>query len=188
MAKTEATKQAELDIWKATAKQGVFGCFEVTIGWFGKERVDFMTYDTKGVWRCFEIKVTKSDFHSTAANTFVGHYNYYCLTRELYEQVKDEIPSHIGVYVGRDCVRKSKRQELKADEQVLKDSLIRSLCREVDKQIQSGNPTLIEFYKREKAEAKRNEKYWYNQYQTVMSTVVDRYGYDWDKKEKIFEE
>jgi hypothetical protein len=27
---------------------GVFGCFEVTIGFHGRERVDYMTLDTKG--------------------------------------------------------------------------------------------------------------------------------------------
>lgn len=185
MAKTEETKQAELDIWKSTAKQGVFGCFEVTIGWLGKERVDYMTYDTKGLWRCYEIKISKTDFHSKAANTFIGNYNYYCLTKQLYEEIKEEIPSHIGVYIGCDCIKKAKKQKLKIDEQVLKDSLIRSLYREVNKQIQSGNPTLIEFYKREKAEAERNTRYWYDSYKSILKTVIDRYGYDWDKKDNI---
>ena len=35
--KTEDTKRLEMAIWNATNKQGVFGCFEVTIGWFGKD-------------------------------------------------------------------------------------------------------------------------------------------------------
>lgn len=71
--KTEETKRLEMAIWNATNKQGVFGCFEVTIGWFGKERVDYMTFDTKGDFRCYEIKVTKADFHSTCHNSFVGN-------------------------------------------------------------------------------------------------------------------
>lgn len=57
MAKTEETLLIENSIYRETNCQGVFGCFEVTIGWFGKERVDYMTYDTKGIWRCYEIKV-----------------------------------------------------------------------------------------------------------------------------------
>ena len=57
MAKTEETLLIENSIYRETNRQGVFGCFEVTIGWFGKERVDYMTYDTKGIWRCYEIKV-----------------------------------------------------------------------------------------------------------------------------------
>mgnify|MGYP000163993137 CR=1 FL=1 len=60
--KTEETKRLERAIWKATNKQGVFGCFEVTIGWFGKERVDYMTYDTKGVFRCYESRSQRRIF------------------------------------------------------------------------------------------------------------------------------
>ena len=90
--KTKKTLKLEKQIYNATKKMGVFGCFEVTIGFFGKERVDYMTYDTKGIFRCYEIKVSKSDFHSNAKLSFVGHYNYYVLTRKLYEEVKDEIP------------------------------------------------------------------------------------------------
>ena len=72
-----------------TNKRGVFCCYEVTIGWYGKERVDYLTYDTNGVWRCYEIKVSKSDFYSKSHNTFLGHFNYYVMPEELYEQVKD---------------------------------------------------------------------------------------------------
>ena len=87
MAKTEETLRLERSIFKANKKMGVFGCFEVTIGFFGKERVDYMTYDTKGIFRCYEIKTSLSDFHSKAKKTFCGHYNYYVLTKELYEKV-----------------------------------------------------------------------------------------------------
>ncbi len=85
IAKTELTLTLEREIWRATNKQGVFGCFEVTIGWFGNERVDYLTYDTKGTWRCYEIKISKTDFRSKAKNTFIGHYNYYVMPQELYE-------------------------------------------------------------------------------------------------------
>jgi len=180
MMKTEQTLDLERKIWKATHRQGAFGCFEVTIGWFGSERVDYMTYNAKGEFRCYEIKVTKSDFHSKAANTFIGHYNYYVMPPELYNEVKNEIPPHVGVYAGKACVKKARRQELQVDEQILKDSMIRSLCREVTKQIQSGNPTLIEMYRRESAEEKRRADYWYKQYQTIMRAVIERYGENWD--------
>lgn len=145
MAKTPETIQLERSIRSATNKIGTFGCFEVTIGWFGKERVDYMTYDTKGIWRCFEIKVSLSDFRSGAHNTFCGHFNYYVMPDELYEKVKHEIPSHVGVYIGYErkgykrmiydarSVKKAKRQELTEDEQVLKNSMIRSLTRDADK-------------------------------------------------------
>ena len=113
-----------------------------------------MTYDTKGIFRYYEIKVSKADFHSPAAKSFVGHYNYYVLTRELYDQVKEEIPDWIGVYIGSCCVKKVKKQDLSGKEykmrrsingrsteisipwtDILKDSMIRSLYRDSDKLI-----------------------------------------------------
>lgn len=130
MAKTEETLHLEDCIYSATKKQGVFCCFEVTIGWWGKERVDYLTYDTKGVWRCYEIKVSLSDFHSKAAKTFVGHFNYFVLTRELYDKVQAQIPDGIGVYVGGECVRRAKRKPLAVDENILFKSMVRSLYRE----------------------------------------------------------
>lgn len=181
MAKTEATLQLERDIWSATHKQGVFGCYEVTIGWFGKERVDYMTYDTKGIWRCYEIKVSKSDFHSEAHNTFIGNFNYYVLTKELYEQIKDEIPVHIGVYVGNSCIKRAKRQELGEDEQVLKNSMIRSLYREVDKQIKSDTPLLIEQITRSRDRYKKESEKHRKQYWDLLREVQDKYGTRWNK-------
>lgn len=186
--KTEKTLELERLIWRATNSQGTFGCFEVTIGWFGSERVDYMTYNTKGEFRCYEIKVTKSDFHSKAANTFLGHYNYYVMPPELYKEVKDEIPAHIGVYTGETCIKKARRQELVVDARVLKDSLIRSLCREVQKQVASGSPTLIEIYKREVAEEKRRADFYQRRLEGTMREVLKRYGANWDAEPVLFDE
>lgn len=144
MAKTEATIELEKAIWGATSKQGTFGCFEVTIGWFGNERVDYMTYDTNGIWRCYEIKVSKPDFHSKAHNTFIGHFNYYVMPQELYELVKDEIPKEIGIYIGGTLAKRPKKQELKVDEQILKDSMIRSLYRENEKFVKTCDNKYID--------------------------------------------
>ena len=55
--KTKETLDLEKSLFRFTNRLGTFGCFEVTIGWAGKERVDYMTYDTKGDFKCFEIKV-----------------------------------------------------------------------------------------------------------------------------------
>lgn len=150
--KTKKTLKLEKQIYNTTKKMGVFGCFEVTIGFFGRERVDYMTYDTKGIFRCYEIKVSKSDFHSNAKLSFVGHYNYYVLTRKLYEEVKDEIPDWVGIYVGETLVKSPKKQDIgdkiykyrrtingRSSEltipyiDMLKESLIRSLYREANK-------------------------------------------------------
>ncbi|PEB86028.1 hypothetical protein COM94_16680 [Bacillus thuringiensis] len=160
MAKTEATIEMERQIYAVTKKQGVFGCFEVTIGWFGKERVDYLTLDTKGIWRCYEVKVSVSDFRSKANKTFCGHYNYYVMPRELYEKVKDEIPSHIGVYIGGWLEKRAKKQELAVEEDILKASLIRSLSREADKLIKSDNPSTVESLQRQiRYERKQKEEY-----------------------------
>ena len=46
---------------------------------------------------CFEIKVTKSDFHSKHGHNFIGNLNYYVMPYSLYKQVENEIPENIGV-------------------------------------------------------------------------------------------
>lgn len=181
IAKTEQTIALEREIWKATRKQGVFGCFEVTIGWFGDQRVDYMTYDTNGIWRCYEIKVSRPDFHSKAKNTFIGHFNYYVMPKELYEQVKDEIPAHVGVYVGGRCVKKAKKQPLIIDEQVLKDSLIRSLYREAEKVIKADNPNIIDSLNRQLKEQKARANRYYRDYWDLMRYVEEKFGTKWRK-------
>lgn len=162
MGKTEETLQLEKSIFRATKKTGVFGCFEVTIGFFGRERVDYMTYDTKGIFRCYEIKTSVSDFRSKSKNTFCGHYNYYVLTKEVYEKVKDEIPKHIGVFVNGSYPKKPIKQELAVPIDILKDSMIRSLCRESDKLFHSSDKRKFERARialdKEKQEVKKLEK------------------------------
>lgn len=46
---------------------------------------------------CFEVKISRSDFHSPNGHNFVGNLNYYVMPYELYKQVKDEVPEGIGV-------------------------------------------------------------------------------------------
>lgn len=180
--KTETTQQLERDIWIATHKQGVFACYEVTIGWYGDERVDYMTYDTKGVWRCYEIKCSKADFYSQAKKTFVGHFNYYVLTRDLYEQVKDDIPAHIGVYVGHYCVKRAKKQLLAADEQVLKNSMIRSLSREAEKLMKSDDPQFVRRMHRIIENERREKERYRDQLNALHNKIINKYGYRWDKE------
>ncbi|EOT2047230.1 hypothetical protein ACNQKK_001617 [Staphylococcus pseudintermedius] len=119
-------------------KLNVYGCHEVTIGIEplrkGREVVDFLTYDSKNVFRAYEIKVTKEDLKSTAKLSFVGHYNYLVLTEELYEEVKDTnlIPFNVGlVVVGKGVIKKSGRKTLNMSDNIkLLESLMRSLNRE----------------------------------------------------------
>jgi hypothetical protein len=182
IAKTDLTIELERQIWTATAKQGVFGCFEVTIGWFGEERVDYITYDTKGIWRCYEIKVSKSDFYSKAKKTFVGHFNYYVMPNELYEEIKEDIPKHIGVYIGNYSIKKAKKQQLTVDEEVLKDSMIRSLSREFSKQFRSGNPNVIDSLNRQINRIKKEKDEYYRKYWDLLRRVQAKFGTRWDRE------
>ena len=152
----------------------------MTVGWYGKERVDYITYDTKGIWRCYEIKVSKSDFHSKAKKTFIGHYNYFVLTRELYDEVKQEIPNHIGVYVGGELVKRAKKQKLSVDEQILKNSMIRSLHRESEKLLKSGEPSIVESMQRQINYKERIYKEYYCKYWDLLRKVQKKCGTDWD--------
>jgi hypothetical protein len=182
LAKTELTLQLEKEIRKATVRNGLFGCFEVTIGFKTEfpERCDYITYDTKGIWRCYEIKVSKSDFHSKAKKTFVGHYNYYVMPKELYDEVKDEIPSHIGVYIGDWCIKNPKKQELKVDENILKDSLIRSLYRDSEKLMKLDNPNYISQLKSKINKITKKNVDINRKYQDLVFKVRNKYGSHWD--------
>ena len=142
--KTQKTLDIENALASHTKHNRIFGCFEVTIGWYGQERVDYLTMDYDYAWRCHEIKISKSDFYSRAKKTFCGHYNYYVMPLELFEIVKGDIPTHIGVkcldkYGCIESVKRAKRQDVSPDiEKVLLASMIRSLCREIDKLEKNG--------------------------------------------------
>lgn len=153
MAKSQTTVELEDAIFIATAKIGTLNCFEVTMGRYGDERVDYMTYDSNGIWRCYEVKSSLQDFRSTSRITFAGHYNYYVLTQELYEQVKDEIPNGIGVYVYGKCVKQAKKRPLSFDEELLKWSFMRSLAREAQKLYKSQSATQINKLQRQLRQA-----------------------------------
>lgn len=71
-------------------------------------RVDYMRFVPvnhtvsgieQGKFYCYEIKSCVADFISKNGHNFIGDYNYYVMTQELYEQVKDKIPYFVGVYV-----------------------------------------------------------------------------------------
>ncbi|MEB5480739.1 hypothetical protein P8825_14320 [Shouchella clausii] len=123
--------------------------------------------------------MSASDFRSKAKNTFVGHYNYYVMTRELYEKVKEEIPSHIGVYVGGRSVKRAKKQELLVDEEVLKSSLIRSLYREAEKVFKSENPTILDSFRRRLSYEQKQKVRYQEQYEELHRKVSKKFGHRW---------
>lgn len=179
MAKTNLTKELEHAIMKE--KSDCFGCLEVTIGWYGEGRVDFMTMDCKEIFRCFEIKISKSDFRSKHGHNFVGHFNYYVLPEELYKEVKDEIPKAVGVYTWNGaCLSLSKRpkkQELTVDINVLKNSLIRSLYRDACKVRNSEDVKKMNNLKKELSRTKKiseqNSRY-YLKYKNAIYSELGR--------------
>lgn len=145
MSKCELTKKLEKLCWeKFTEPRKAFGCDEVTIGWYGSERVDFLVYTTSDCFYCYEIKVTVSDFHSRNKTTFVGNLNYFVMPEDVYEKVKSEIPDEVGAYVLRGkklvCIKRAKRQKvLAAFKRTLYGSLIRSMYREAVKALNYEN-------------------------------------------------
>jgi hypothetical protein len=182
--KTKQTLTLEHDISVATRKMGVFGAFEVTIGWFGRERVDYLTYDTNGIFRAYEIKSSISDFRSHAVLSFVGDYNYYVLTPELYERVKDLVPKHIGVYVGCILEKKARRQSLSREKRdILKDSLIRCLCRDRDKSSTEAYDSVC----RERNNFRRDYRNERGKYWSLVDRLREIYGERWDRELRIME-
>jgi AAA+ superfamily predicted ATPase len=104
------------------------------------------------------------------------------MTKELYEEVKDEIPAHIGVYLGYICKKRAKKQELKVDEQILKNSLIRSLYREAEKVFKSDNPTIVDSLKRQVNNAKKDAEDYKHKYWELMRIGQEKYGNRWYKE------
>lgn len=137
MAKTKLTKELERKIFYESKadKLGVYGAFEVAIGkGYGKEYVDFMTMTSSGEFSCYEIKVSKSDFHSKNKLSFYGDRNYFVIPQELYEEIKDEIPFQVGVYVYQKgelrLVKKSPHKTVAPWERyMLAHCMVRSLSR-----------------------------------------------------------
>jgi hypothetical protein len=143
--KTQETIDIEKKLYSNTVRMGVYGAFEVT---FGRERVDYITVDRKGIWRAYEIKVTKADFHSKAAKSFIGNYNYYVMPVWIYEEVKAEIPSHIGVMDGVNVLKKPKKIPLSLSDGTLFINLVCALNREADKYYNNQSEDVIAKYKR----------------------------------------
>lgn len=101
------------------------------------EILDLLESNSQKGWVCYEIKISKSDFHSKAIKSFVGNYNYYLMPEELYKKVENEIPEEIGVYCydGKylNLAKKAKKQKMiDGINEQLNYGMIRSLARERD--------------------------------------------------------
>ena len=137
ISKRQDTLSLENALIKSTKQKRIYGCEEITIGFnnngHGNEVVDFMTMDSKGIIKCYELKVTLQDLKSDAKKSWYGHYNYLVVSRELYNKVADwdeYIKEHIGIIVGEylESKRKAKRCEVSTETEImLKESMIRSM-------------------------------------------------------------
>lgn len=157
MSKRKETLEIEEQLYTMVRKQRLYGCSEVTIGFYrnghGDEIVDFCTMDSKGIVRCYEIKVTLADFKSKAKLSWYGHFNYLVVTEDLLNQLTDElleeyIPKYVGIAIpdfnswsnGLKIIKRAKKQSLSTnDEIMIKESLVRSLSYKVNKVRDANN-------------------------------------------------
>lgn len=134
--KTKETQELEKLLFEYNAQNSFFCVFECTIGFGGGGRVDCISIDTHNCIRCYEIKVTKQDFHSKHGHNFVGNLNYYVMPYNLYKSIRDEIPEHIGVMCPKETelhiYKKSKNKEIN-NKSMMKLYIIRSLFRDYTK-------------------------------------------------------
>lgn len=92
---------------------------------------------------CFEIKISKADFHSKHGHNFIGNANFYVMPKELYLEVKDEIPDGIGViaYISTDkfdglrCVKQSIYRQISSEDKMW---IILSVLKKVEKNFQKN--------------------------------------------------
>ena len=158
MSKTEETKAIENVLRNECRHKRIYGCGEVTIGFqktgHGNEIVDYISMDSSGIFRCYEIKVSESDLKSGAKKSFYGHYNYLVVTDKLYDRIEaekgwaDYIQTSVGIISANindstacfTSKRKAKKQNLNQEtELMLKDSMIRSLYWKMEKYRDSGD-------------------------------------------------
>lgn len=191
-----------------TAKKRIYGCDEVTIGFFngggGDERVDYMTMDSRGVLRCYEIKVTMGDLKSSAKKSFYGHYNYLVVTDSLYREIRDAridlagygVPEWAGVIrMGipdgcdsepwlyskisvRKCVKCDVPDE-RAD--MLKGSLVRTLYWKMEKYRKISDGSEARRLRKEASEWKRKYEDEHGRMKDIENTVFDIRNRIWEK-------
>ncbi|ALS22185.1 hypothetical protein IJ22_18110 [Paenibacillus naphthalenovorans] len=102
------------------------------------------------------------------------------MPKELYEEVKSDISEHVGVYAeGSYSIKKAKKVELGVDEQILKDSMIRSLARDVEKLFRSENQSYVDRMNHRIRELEKDRDNWRDKYQRLMNIGYEKYGSGW---------
>lgn len=92
--KSKDTLNIERALAEYTDTMSVYGCKEVSLRNPAyedvKERVDYITFDTKGIIRCYEIKVSKEDLYSDNNLSYWGDYNYLVMPKDMYDELIEE--------------------------------------------------------------------------------------------------
>ena len=135
MSKSQKTYELEEIISMATARPNRVGCPEVTLDDYGI--VDFVSMDIDGARtvRCYELKISKSDFLSDAKKTFIGDFNYYVIPTELWMSVKGHVEPGVGVWTvdsnGHVSVKKqAKRMKCQMSRSRIMTKILKALNRE----------------------------------------------------------
>ena len=207
MAKRKDTLEIENRLHDMCRQKRIYGCEEVTIGFYnnghGNEVVDFCTMDSKGILRCYEIKVTLADLKSSAKKSWYGHYNYLFVTQELYYKICEKldlyIPQYVGVVVpcdvswssGIQVLKNAKKQELTIEQEtMLKESMIRSMFYKMNKYKDSSDTSVLSKLKSELRKSEKDSEKWMKEATTneFILTRLERtlrlyYGKDMDFQE-----
>ena len=88
--------------------QRIYWAKEVTFDYASAHmvRVDYMRFAPlnnsvsgieKGDFFCCEIKSSVEDFNSHNGHNMLGDFNYYVMTQDVFDQVKERIPAAVGV-------------------------------------------------------------------------------------------
>ena len=204
MAKTQQTLEIEQTLERVCRERRIYGCKEVTIGFpnnhMGREICDFVTMDSYGILRCYEIKVSFSDLQSSAKMSWYGHYNYLVIPESMVEKITDyvhKIPDFVGILVANDgqlsSLRKAKIQNISEyREQNLRESMIRSLSFKMEAYRSLADGRTGAKLRKELRETKKNyekekelELLYYTRYMDLRSIVrgyKEKTGIDIEKE------
>ena len=141
------TKELEHLLYNHLWRKGWYGVYECAIPKclcrkVHRERVDLLTYETTGIWRAYELKVSKADLNSSAALSWIGNYNYLVVTEDLVEEAKKILPKDIGIYSaytqkngtkGIELVRNPRKRELLCKHEDMQFAMMQALSREYKK-------------------------------------------------------
>lgn len=203
MAKTQATLNLEHALDEESRKKREYGCEEVTIGFHaeghGDEIVDYMTMDSKDVFRCYELKVTLSDLKTDNKKSFYGDYNYLVVSESLYAKNPswgNYIPPYVGILSGTKLTVRRQAKKKTIDNQtreMLKSSLIRSVFwkyenyrdagnlskyRDLEKQLQEAQDELVQTRRQDERTVWTAQDYetWYRKNHQDPSFTIENAG------------